>query len=64
MNNKELSKLWTILSSIIPPIGIILYFIHRKSSPKKAKKAFGSAMIGIPVGFVMGRWVMPFVFGY
>jgi len=57
----ELSKPLTILSSIIPPIGFILFFIHRKKSPQKAKKAFGAGLIGIPIGFVMGRYVIPFL---
>ena len=64
MNNGKLSKPWTIISSILPPIGFVLYFIHRKACPLKAKMALGSALIGIPIGFVMGKWVMPYLFGY
>ena len=57
----ELSKPLTILSSIIPPIGFILYFKYKNEFPNKAKKALGSGLIGIPIGFVMGQYVMPFL---
>ncbi len=57
----KLSKPLTIISSIIPPIGFILYFKYKKEFPNKAKKAFGSGLIGIPIGFVMGQYVMPFL---
>ena len=57
----ELSKPLTILSSIIPPVGFVLFFIHRKKAPQKAKKAFGAGLIGIPIGFVMGQYVIPFL---
>ena len=60
--NKELSKPLLMLSSIVPPVGFVLYFVHRKTSPKKARKAMGSALIGIPIGFVMGNYIMPFLF--
>ncbi len=57
----ELSKPLTILSSIIPPIGFILYFIYREKFPKKAVKALVSALIGIPIGYAMGQHVIPFL---
>jgi len=57
----DLGKPLLILSSIIPPIGFFLFFKHKKRSPKKAKMALGSAIIGILIGFVMGKYVMPFL---
>jgi len=57
----ELSKPLTIISSVIPPIGFILYFKYKKEFPNKAKKALGSGLIGVPIGFVMGKYVMPFL---
>jgi len=59
----ELKKPVFMLSSIIPPIGFFLFFKYRKKSPNKAKKAMEAALIGVPIGFVMGRYVMPFVSG-
>lgn len=62
MNQKdELSKPLTIISSIIPPIGFILYFFYKKAFPNKAKKALFSGLIGIPIGIIMGKYVMPFI---
>jgi len=55
----DLSKQLTIISSIIPPIGFFLFFKYRKNLPNKAKKAFGAGLIGIPIGFVMGQYVIP-----
>jgi len=60
-NDDDLSKILVILSSIIPPLGFFLFFKHKKKSPNKAKKALGSAIIGIPIGFIMGKYVMPFL---
>jgi len=57
----ELSKPLTIISSILPPVGIYLFFKYKKSFPNKAKKAFGAGLIGIPIGFVMGQYVIPFL---
>jgi len=57
----ELSKPLTIISSIIPPIGFILYYKYKKEFPNKAKKALVSGLIGIPIGFAMGQYVIPFL---
>ncbi len=57
----ELSKPLTILSSIIPPIGFVLFLIYRTKAPQKAKKAFGAGLIGIPIGFVMAQYIIPFL---
>jgi len=57
----DLNKSLLMISSIIPPIGFFLFFKHRKKYPNKAKKAMGSAIIGIPIGFVMGKYVMPLI---
>ncbi len=60
INKKDdLNKPLLIVSSIIPPIGFFLFFKHRKKSPNKSKKAMGSAIIGIPIGYLMGEYVMP-----
>jgi len=58
---EDLSKPLLALSSIIPPMGFYLFFRYRKKKPNKAKKVLGSAMIGIPIGFVMGNYIMPFL---
>ena len=57
----ELSKPLTIISSIIPPIGFVIFFINRKKLPSKAKKAFGAGLIGIPIGYIMGKYIIPFL---
>ncbi len=57
----DLSKPLTIISSIIPPIGFFLFFKYREKAPNKAKKAFGAGLIGIPIGFVMGQYIFPFL---
>lgn len=57
----ELNKPLTIISSIIPPIGFIIFFLNRNKLPNKAKKAFGAGLIGIPIGFIMGQYVFPFL---
>lgn len=57
----ELNKPLTIISSIIPPIGFILYFFYKKNYPNKAKKALFSGLIGIPIGLIMGKYVIPFI---
>lgn len=54
----QLSLPLAIISSIIPPVGFVLYFLYKKSYPVKAKKALNSAIIGIPIGIIMG-FVMP-----
>jgi len=56
----QLSKPLTMLSSIIPPIGFFLFVKYRKQFPEKAKKALGAGLIGIPIGLIMGKYIMPF----
>ncbi|WP_433900185.1 hypothetical protein [Sphingobacterium puteale] len=54
-NNKdELSRFWSMLSQMLPPIGFFLYVKHRKPFPNKAKKAFRNALIGFPIAIVLG----------
>lgn len=50
----KLSNFWFAVSNIFPPIGFFLYFKHKKGSPNKANKALAGALVGIPVGMVMG----------
>ena len=59
-NDDDLKKSILILCSVFPPIGFFLFFIHRNQSPAKARKALGSALIGVPIGLLMGRFVIPF----
>ena len=59
--NDDLSVPLLILSSVIPPIGFFIFFKYRNNKPSKAKKAMGSAIVGIPIGLVMGTYVMPFL---
>ncbi|MEY8760614.1 hypothetical protein [Chryseobacterium tongliaoense] len=62
-NNKkdELSRLWFMISNAIPPIGIFLYFKHRKLFPNKAKRALTSALIGIPIALIAGYIMNNFI---
>ncbi|WP_147273640.1 hypothetical protein [Pedobacter chinensis] len=54
-NNKdELSRLWSMLSQMLPPIGFFLYYKHRKPFPNKAKKALRNALIGLPIAIILG----------
>lgn len=53
-NKDELSRLWFMISNAVPPVGIYLYFRHRRSFPKKARKALTGAMIGVPAALVAG----------
>lgn len=43
---------WGILGFFIPFVGIILYFVWRKSSPKNAKKAGLGALVNIIFNFI------------
>lgn len=59
-NDKRLSKIdkagiITCILSLIPLVGIIIFFINRKDHPKKAKTAIICAVIG---------FVLPFVFNF
>jgi len=61
-NNDNLSNFWLILSNTAPPVGIFLYFRHRKQYPNKAKKALVSALTGIPIavlaGYIMNTYIL------
>jgi len=61
METEKLRKPLLILSSILPPIGFVLYFHNRISAPHKAKMALVSALIGILIAFLMNMYVIPFV---
>jgi hypothetical protein len=56
-NKDNLSGFWLVVSNALPPIGLFLYFTHRKTHPGKAKSALRSAMIGVPVA-ILGGYVM------
>lgn len=53
-NTDNLSRFWFIVSNAIPPVGLFLYFKHRRQYPNKAKRALISAIIGIPIGLIGG----------
>jgi hypothetical protein len=61
-NTDTLSRLWTIVSNAIPPIGFFLYFRHRNQYPGKAKRALTSAVTGIPpaliASYVMNTYIL------
>ena len=62
-NDKDnLSKVWTIISNAVPPVGFFLYFKHRGQFPNKAKSALTSALIGIPIALGMGYVMNTYVF--
>lgn len=63
MNNNEedLSKPLLIVSSIIPPVGLYLFIVNRKSNPLKAKKALTSGIIGVFIAWIMKSYLMPFL---
>jgi len=50
----RLSNFWFIISQMLPPIGFFLYLKYKNQFPNKAKKALTGAIVGIPVGMVMG----------
>lgn len=52
--NDNLSRLWFVISNMVPPVGFYLYFRHRARFPNKARKALISALTGIPVGIIGG----------
>jgi hypothetical protein len=57
-NNKDhLPGFWFVISNALPPVGIFLYFRHRKTCPQKAGRALISAMIGVPVA-ILGGYIM------
>jgi hypothetical protein len=61
-NKDNLSRFWFIVSNVLPPIGFLLYFRHRKTHPNKAKRALVSAIIGVPIailgGYIMNNFVL------
>lgn len=60
-NNEKLAKHWAVLSQMLPPLGIFLYFRHRNSFPHKANRALKSALIGIPIGFAVNYLFFKFI---
>ncbi|WP_299183055.1 hypothetical protein [uncultured Chryseobacterium sp.] len=57
----RLLNFWFMLSQMLPPIGFFLYFKHKNQFPNKAKKALTGALVGIPVGIVMGYLLNNFI---
>jgi hypothetical protein len=57
----KLSKTWAMLANMLPPLGLYLYFRHRRHQPQKAKTALTNALIGIPVAVLMGYVMQNFV---
>lgn len=55
-NNTQdsLSNGWFMLANMLPPVGFFLYFKYRNQFPNKAKKALTGAIVGVPVGIIMG----------
>ena len=60
----KLPKAILITSSIVPPLGFFLYLYYRKREIIKARQAFVSALIGVPIGFVMGNFIIPQILGF
>lgn len=60
-NNEKLAKHWALLSQMLPPLGIFLYFRHKNSFPQKSKTALKSALIGIPVGLAVNYLFFKFI---
>jgi len=58
-NQRELGLPLTILSSILPPYGVLLCLYYWRPHRRKAQEALLAAAIGVPIAFVMGRYVMP-----
>lgn len=62
-NNKDgLSRRLFLLSNAIPPVGIFLYFKHRKLYPAKASQALKGALLGIPPAIVIGHLMNTYIF--
>ncbi|WP_343657842.1 hypothetical protein [Chryseobacterium sp.] len=57
----RLSNFWFMFSQMLPPIGFFLYFKHKNQFPNKARKALIGALVGIPVGIVMGCTLNTFI---
>jgi len=56
-NKDQLSRFWFVVSNALPPVGLFLYFRHRKAYPNKAKRALKSAIIGVPIA-ILGACIM------
>ncbi|SFD66939.1 hypothetical protein [Flavobacterium phragmitis] len=57
----RLSNFLFMISQMLPPIGFFLYLKYKSQFPNKAKKALRGALIGIPVGIVMGYLLNNFI---
>ena len=59
----QLSSVWMTLSNMLPPVGFILYYRHRKQFPHKARRALFAAIIGIPMaiigGYIFNNYILP-----
>lgn len=49
---EDLSLILKIVCVLLPIVGIILYFVHQKNEPVKAKSACNMALIGMAIGLV------------
>jgi uncharacterized membrane protein len=53
MEPQDLSTALKVVSLLFPIVGAILYFVHNKNEPKKAKSACTFALIGFGIGLVL-----------
>ena len=45
--NKNISILWWLLGVILPPVGIILYFVNKKKDKLKSKELLMGSIVGL-----------------
>ena len=61
-DQNTLSRGWTMVSNMLPPVGFFLYFKHRNLYPAKARTALIAAWVGIPIAlgmkFVMDTYIL------
>ena len=50
----QLRRIWSIASNVMPPVGLYIYFRHRRTYPNKARRALSAALMGIPAAIIGG----------
>lgn len=58
-----LAKPILMVSTMVPPIGFVVFLYLRKTAPKKAKQALRSAFIGVPIAIIMSKYIIPQILG-
>lgn len=56
MDNDNGGILWLIIGFVIPVLGLILYFVWKKSKPNRAASCLHGAIVGFVVGFAVSLY--------